>query len=70
MRRGEGVVRRLPRLTLLVELVHGEIRDPQELVVRRCALLLKEPVLVRVLLRQFQPQRAHALGNPLPVVVP
>ena len=64
------MVRRIPGLAFLVELVHGKVSDPQEAVVVGTAFLLEQAVLVRVLLCEFQAQRAHALGDPLPVVVP
>ena len=70
MRRGERMVRSVPRLRLLVPLVHRKVGDPHKFEVRRSAGLLEELVLVGKLLRQLQPQRPNPLVDPLRIVVP
>ena len=64
------MVRRVPGLGLLVPLVHGEVGDPAEFEVGFRACLFEAPMLVGKLRAELQPQLAHALPDPLRIVVP
>ena len=70
VRRGEGMVRGVPGLALLVPLVHGEVGDPDELEVGGGAGLGEAAVLVGELCAKFEAERADALVYPLRIVVP
>ena len=70
VRRGEGMVRGVPGLRLLVPLVHGEVGDPEEFEVGGGLGLLEEPVLVGELLCELEAESADALVDPLRIVVP
>ncbi len=60
------MVRRIPAALVLVPLEHGEVGNPKEAVIlRRIAGLLECAVLLRIFLRQIEPQESALLAEVL-----